>query len=188
MLSTRRDQTGVTLVEILIALALIAILTVIAVPAYSTFLQNSQIRNAAESIVNGMQIARAESVRRNASSQVVIGPGSGWIVSLPSSGTQVQQRSAAEGSASVVVVINDLDADGAADDAADRITFNGMGWRVANGDGSALISQIDFSNPAGGTCKHVDDGPMRCLRLLVQPAGAVRMCDPAVAAGDPRAC
>jgi type IV fimbrial biogenesis protein FimT len=127
-------------------------------------------------------------VRRNTSAQLVVGPGSGWVVSLPLIGTQVQERSAAEGSAAVVVVVNDLDADGAADDAADTLTFNGMGWRVANGDGSPSISQVDFSNPTGGTCKHVDDGAMRCLRVLVQPAGAVRMCDPAVAAGDPRAC
>lgn len=181
-------QRGVTLIEILIAFALVALLTVIAVPAYNTFLQNTQIRNAAEAIVNGMQIAKAEAVRRNTSAQVVVGPGSGWVVSLPLTGTNVQERSAAEGSAGVTVVINDLDADGAADDAADRVTFNGMGWRVANGDGSPSIAQVDFSNPGGGTCKHVDDGPMRCLRLLVQPGGAVRMCDPAVLAGDPRAC
>jgi hypothetical protein len=31
-------------------------------------------------------------------------------------------------------------------------------------------------------------GEMRCLAILVTTAGQIRMCDPAVAAPDPRAC
>jgi type IV fimbrial biogenesis protein FimT len=179
----------VSLVEVLIACALVALLTVMAVPSYNTWLQNSQIRNAAEAFANGLQLARAEAVRRNTLAQLQVGPGTGWVVTLALTGEQVQARPAAEGSASAAVVVNDLDGDGAADDAADRVTFNGMGWRIANVDASPPITQLDFSNPTGGICQHVDpDGEMRCLRVVVQAAGSTRMCDPAVAAGDPRAC
>jgi type IV fimbrial biogenesis protein FimT len=184
----QRSQRGVTIVEMLIGLAIIALLTVMAVPAYNTWLQNSQIRNAAESVVNATNIARAEAVQRNTPTELRMGPGSSWAVILQATGTQVQERPAAEGSVGVAVVINDLDGDGTADNAADRVTFNGMGWRVANADASPTISQLDFSNPTGGTCKHVNNGAMRCMRVVIQAAGATRMCDPAVAIGDPRAC
>jgi type IV fimbrial biogenesis protein FimT len=180
MLTAHRSQHGVTLIEILVSFTLVALLMVIAVPAYNTWLQNTQIRNAAEAVVNGMQIARAEAVRRNTLAQLVLTGGSSWTVSLPLTGEQIQERPAAEGSAGAVVEI--LPA------AADRISFNGMGWVAPNNDASPSITQLDFSNPSGGACKHVADGPMRCLRIAISSGGAFRMCDPAVAAGDPRAC
>jgi type IV fimbrial biogenesis protein FimT len=180
MLTTPTSQRGVTLIELLIGFALIALLTVMAVPAYNGWLQSSQIRNAAESIVNGMQIARAESVRRNTLAQLALTGGSSWTVSLPLTGEQIQDRPAAESSTGAVVAIQPA--------GADRISFNGMGWVAANNDASPSITQLDFSNPTGGACKHVSNGPMRCLRIVVSTGGAFRMCDPAVAAGDPRAC
>ncbi|MGH8693968.1 MAG: pilus assembly FimT family protein, partial [Burkholderiales bacterium] len=48
LMTSRHDQSGVTLIELLIGLALIGILLVMAVPAYQFWIQNVQIRNAAE--------------------------------------------------------------------------------------------------------------------------------------------
>ncbi len=189
MLGIRREPAGFSLIELLIGFALIGILTVMAIPAFQHWIRNTEIRNAAESIANGLQIARAEAIGRNIQIQLVIGPGTGWTISEAASGTQIQQRSALEGSGPSTLVINDADADGVSDDpGADRITFNGMGWRVANVDASPLVNLMDFNNPVGGTCKHVDGGPMRCMRVVVSASGGSRMCDPAVAAGDTRAC
>jgi type IV fimbrial biogenesis protein FimT len=51
------------------------------------------------------------------------------------------------------------------------------------------MTQVAISNPAGGTCEHVDGGSMRCLRIDISVGGEARMCDPAVAdATDPRKC
>jgi type IV fimbrial biogenesis protein FimT len=188
MLMRKISQQGVSLIEILIAFSLVALLAIMAVPSYSTWLQNTHIRNAAEGLSNGLQLARAEAVRRNTLTELQVA-GAGWVLTLPLTGEQVQARTAAEVAPSVSVVINDLDGDGAADDMADRVTFNGMGWRIANVDASPTIDQVDFSNPAGGTCIHLDaDAQMRCMRVVVRAAGSTRMCDPAVAPGDPRAC
>ena len=189
MLTNRHKKGGFSLIELLIGIALIGILTVMAIPAFQTWMRNTEIRNTAESITNGMQIARVEAISRNVAVQILIGPGTGWTISVPSTGTQIQQRSALEGSGGAVIIINDVNGDGVSDDpTAHLVTFNGMGWRVANGDATPLISRMDIRNPIGGTCKHVNGGPMRCMRVVIAAGGGSRMCDPAVAAGDPRAC
>jgi len=189
VLGNRRNGGGFTLIELLIGFALLGILTVMAIPAFGNWIRNTEIRNAAESIANGIQIARVEAIRRNLPVQMVFGPGTGWTVSVVSSGTQIQQRSALEGAGAVVLILNDEDGNGVSDDPdADRITFNGMGWRVLNADASPLVNRMDLRNPVGGTCKHVNGGPMRCMRTVITASGSARMCDPAVATGDPRAC
>jgi len=189
MLVNRHSKGGFTLIELLIGFALVGILTVMAIPAFGNWIRNTEIRTAAESIANGIQIARVEAISRNVQVQMVFGPGTGWTVSVVPTGTQIQQRSSLEGSGGAVLILNDEDGNGVSDDpAADRITFNGMGWRVPNADASPLVNRMDLRNPVGGTCKHVDGGAMRCMRTVITASGSARMCDPAVAIGDPRAC
>lgn len=185
----------------MIGLAIIASLFGLAAPSFRDWIQSSQIRTAAESIRNGLQLARAEAVRRNTTvgfsftttldgSCALSTADSNWIVSMgnptadlpgncgnaPSdTGTPriIQSRAAAEGSSNVVI-------------AADRsnIIFNGLG-RIVPVPGSDI--NIDISNPVGGTCANVG-GPMRCLRVAVSLAGQVRLCDPGRATGDPQGC
>ena len=174
MLNRRPQSPGFTLIEMLIGISLVTILMLTAVPAFNHWIANSRIRNAAEGIINGMQIARAEAVRRNTLAQIVIGSDSGWTVSLPLTGEQVQQRPAADGASNVTVTI--LPA------GADTLTFSGMGWVANNDDASPSITRIDVTSAtAAGT-------EVRPLRVILGTGGAMKMCDPAVAAGDPRAC
>lgn len=189
MLIGRSHQRGVTLIELMIGFALIGILTVMAVPAYQGFMRNTEIRNSAEALANGIQTARVEAIRRNALVEIILGPGTGWTIQLAATGDQIEQHPAGVGTGNAAVVINDMDDDWVTDDAdADRITFNGMGWRVANSDASPVINRLDVFNAGSGTCLHDAGGTLRCLRLVVAAGGGSRMCDPATAAGDPRAC
>ncbi|MFL6565641.1 MAG: GspH/FimT family protein, partial [Burkholderiales bacterium] len=94
---------GFTLVELVVVLAVLALLLFVAVPSFASFLQNQQIRVAGDAIVNGLQVARAEAIRRNLSVQVAVNvPATGWTVSESDSGALIQSRTHEEGSPNAI--------------------------------------------------------------------------------------
>ena len=190
-------QSGVTLIELLIAIVIAGILMMIGVNSFSKWNQNQQVKTAAESILNGMQVARSEAVRRNTTARFVLcgGATSSWEIlavsapaPLPSASlacgagsdaqageVRIQERTALEGSTNAQIQITP--------NGTKAVTFNGMGRVVANTGGDAgtpAITQVDVTNPKG-------DRPMR---VTVSTGGSLRMCDPSpkLQAGDPRAC
>lgn len=58
-------QRGMSIIELMIGIALLAFMLFLGVPAFQNFLMNTKVRNAAENIQTGLQLARAEAVRRN---------------------------------------------------------------------------------------------------------------------------
>ena len=193
MLVTIR-QSGFSLVELLIGIALLGILMAFGIPSFQGWLQNAQIRTAAESVQNGIQVTRNEAVKDNGRARFVLCglPASSWEVlavsptaaapvaslacgagsNAAAGEIRVQERSSQEGSRLAQVVLTP--------NGASTITFNSLGRVVANADASASITQIDVSTPTGD----------RPLRITVGAGGNIRMCDPSpnLAASDPRHC
>jgi len=66
-----RKELGFSLVELLVAIALIAVLVGLGAPSYQEWIESTRIRSAAESIQGGLQLARAEAVKRNTQVQFV---------------------------------------------------------------------------------------------------------------------
>ncbi|TMG76467.1 MAG: prepilin-type N-terminal cleavage/methylation domain-containing protein [Betaproteobacteria bacterium] len=198
MLRTRTRQRGFTLVEVLVTLAVLGVLLSLGAPSLAEWLQAQQIRAATEAIVNGMQVARAEAIRRNLTVRMVLEPPtSGWTICeatvAPCDSTLladpvtaknvIQSRSPQEGTSNAIVTPTP-----AGPPPAIAVTFSPLGSVVANSDGSAVLTRVDVGSTTG-TCQ-ADGGPMRCLRVVVTGGGSVRMCDPTpgIVAPDPRAC
>lgn len=183
MLKRLRRAAGFSVIELMMVVAIIGVVLMLAVPSFAEFLQNQQIRVAGDAILNGVQVARAEAIRRNLSVQVAINvPETGWVVSESASGTVIQTREHQEGSRNANVLTTP--------GGATTITFTPLGGVTGNADGTFPVTQIDIDNPAGGACQ-LTSGPMRCLRILVTGGGSVRMCDPQLpvtSPPDPRAC
>lgn len=176
MLSARpwTEPAGVTLIEVLVTLTVLAILLMVGLPAYKDWLQNTQIRTAAESVLNGLQLARGEAVKRNALVTFALS-GNNWAVTVNSTGQTIQSRTGGEGSRNAVISVTPA---GIA-----SVTFNGVG-RVSGG------SDVTFSvtNPvAGGACQTAG-GPMRCMNIVVLAGGQTRLCDPKLPPTDPQGC
>ena len=173
---TNRTGRGFTLIELLVGLAIFGILIVSALPSYSAWIQNTKIRNAAESVQNGLQLARTEAVLRNTSVQFAFGVDSAWTVSVVAPSETIQSRAAEQGSLGVTVSRNP---------ASSTLTFNSLGRVVANVDGSASFTQVDFDVPDAALAATV----RRPLRVTISAGGRVRMCDPGVSdPTDTRVC
>jgi type IV fimbrial biogenesis protein FimT len=91
-------QHGFTLLELLTALSVLAILVAIATPSFRSFAANSRISAAANSVVNALAVARSEALRRSTPVAVCASSdsqscnttdwGSGWLVFTDNAGTR----------------------------------------------------------------------------------------------------
>jgi type IV fimbrial biogenesis protein FimT len=177
---------GFSLLELMITILLMAVLFTLGLPAFTEWMQNSQIRTYAESTMAGLQRARAEAVRRNAPVEflftstepvaanvnaLVPNPqGPHWAVRVFRAGGGygaddfIEGRTRAEGTANATVNATQA-----------SLVFNGQG-RLAGGGNVT----IDFGSSVAAAT--------RPLRATVSPAGQVRLCDPALPAGNVQAC
>lgn len=62
-------QVGVTLIELLVTVAVAAVLMVIAVPSFKNVMLSNRLDTAANGVVGAIQVARMEAVKRNAEAQ-----------------------------------------------------------------------------------------------------------------------
>lgn len=62
----RRGQGGFTLIELMVTLAVAAIVVAMAVPSFQSVLNGSRLAGATNEMITSLQLARAEAIRRNA--------------------------------------------------------------------------------------------------------------------------
>jgi len=174
----RPRNRGFTMIELLIGIVVLAILLGLGAPSFMVWMQNTQIRNAADAVLNGMQLARTEAIRRNKPVQFALSSNSGWNINIVNPqasdpANPIQKRTAKEGSAKVLVA--------ATPGGAYAVTFDAMGGPTGNADGSLTITSLDFTSS-------VSTNAPRPLRIVVSLSGTIRLCDPYAPAGDPRRC
>lgn len=161
-----------TLVELMVGIAILGIISAIAVPSYTEFIANTQIRSTTESIRNGLQVARAEAIKRNAPVKFTLSTSdSSWVVGCPTATSScpatIQSKAPKEGGSSSITV---------AVTGANPIIFNNLGSISA-------LSQINVDNSSIAAAKSKD------LRVRVGVGGNVRVCDPNITATtDTRYC
>jgi type IV fimbrial biogenesis protein FimT len=210
----RAAARGVSMIEVIVTVTILGLLLVAVMPSIGSWMRNTEIRNAAESIQNGLNKARAEAVKRNevitfsllthnAARQLdgscALSRSSGsWVISKddPSGKCDVDisdtltpfivaRQSQGEGSPNVSISVKQSSGT-AACDSADTATSVAF-----NGYGRIAATPAWGSGPLHCiVVTSLASGAKRPLNIVIGTGGTVRMCDPdpSVGANDPRRC
>lgn len=181
-----------TLIELMVAITLLAILLLLAIPEFNTWINNTRVRSVTEGLQNGVRLAQAEAVRRNrtvvffltnAEPSLAAAPaanGGNWGIRTVAlfagdaaefvRGSASNESSTSAGGSGVVV-------GGPA-----TLCFNAAGQQVtvAAQGCAAGVATYNVSHPRA----------QRGLRITVSMGGRVRMCDPnkVLSNNDPDGC
>jgi type IV fimbrial biogenesis protein FimT len=202
-------QRGVTMVEALVALVIGGVLLAMALPNFSAWIASTRIRATAEGLLAGLQYAKSEATTRNTQVRFQLTSSldanclrsttsTNWVVDVvdanPDDDSVEKQCNAAPSDTEAPSILQVRSAaetgSGAAVNAdADQVIFNGLGRQAPAVVGTPVDTvTLDIApTSATGRCL-ADGGKITCLRIVVSPAGQVRMCNPTVASGDPQAC
>lgn len=162
-------QRGFTLVELLVVLVLIAIVMGIALPAFNTLMESQRRQDAAQQLVSGVRMARAEAIVRN---QVVV------IAAI--------DRNWSNGWRTFV----DANLNGSKEDDEPSLMERG-GYRGVKVAGNSKVRQaIAFDSTGGSTSGGTGNGtlficekdrPASRYRVILAPSGRARIADDEVA-------
>lgn len=214
----RTFARGFSLIEMVIVLAIMGFMLMYGIPTFRDMLANTTLRNWAESVNSGVQLARMEAIKqnRNIYFQAVtdLSSACGTPSTAAAPGTNVLANSA---NAWVVSTYSDITNTGVVTNACatapspattaahvvqSSLNENPVAVQMAANtptvcftplgqlcSGSTSPIQYDVSSAVSGRICGINSGEARCLRIRVIESGKVTMCDPAVTATtDPRYC
>jgi type IV fimbrial biogenesis protein FimT len=190
-------QGGFTIIEVMIVIAIIAMLLMFAAPNIGTWIQNTRLRSSAEAVTSCMQTARLEAIKRNTivSCQLTDPASSAWSVCLYDAVNNICQAGASNILASRTAnedagitafgVANTMSSSATALAVGIGMpassTFDSFG-RLAS-TAPSNVMRVDVRNPS---LAFADE---RRLTVYITLGGQIRMCDPKlVKATNPMGC
>jgi len=192
MLRLRRaGQQGVTLLELMITVTIVGIVGAIGIPQMSQWIRNTSVTSAAEILQNGLRQAEAEAIRRNLRVEFLLTDGTpsvstiktltasangkNWAIRALDGLTPLADQNAAYVNGFLLKEVSpEISLEGPA-----SVLFSGSG-RVLDNKGAAISSHQVYRISRSSADK--------ALCVFVTPGGGVKLCNPALASGEPFAC
>lgn len=194
------SSRGFSLVELMVAVSVLAILTAMALPNFTTWIRNSRVRTVAETLQSGVRLAQAEAQRRT---QTVVffftnskdceptstadANGPYWqIRSVPNplmtgdSAEAVQCGVLTEVSAGVRLTPSPA--------SLAALCFGGDGRQSSMTDPTGIGADCTAATARFLVAPDTTHAENRRLRVDVSLSGAIRLCDPDKASTAPDGC
>lgn len=152
-LRTRAQSRGVTLIELMVGIAILAVLAAAAGPFFGDYITNSRLREGGNLLLTEALIAQSEAIKRNTQ------------VQLSTNGSVVQVLDITV--PATPVVLRERTMPNAVAAATTTLTFGGEGRPTPFGTAGSINLSI-----SGITCST----DYRCPGLRVDAGGAVRLC------------
>jgi type IV fimbrial biogenesis protein FimT len=193
---------GFTLIELMVTLTLLSLLLMLAVPSFTEWIRNNQIRSTAESLQNALRTAKSRAVNLNRQVVFVTTAANPAENALGAANAlnwyaQIVPRTAGEESTLVVYLEGGSLAPSSSGITVTggpaSICFNSVGRMVANATPSSSTDVPACTAPAGGETFLISRsgavaGKDRRMRVTVSTGGQIRMCDPDRPSTSPEAC
>lgn len=202
----RRAHAGFTLMEAMVALVIMGITLAVGVPSMSGWLQESRARGAVEFYADGFKLARAEALKHNAASRILLTDNASngqmdWQVDLcfPTASVPCSSESGTWSSTTTIAAGDPEGTSGfksvfrpavlpgtgllaltLSPSGATDVYFTSLGW--VDTVFSPRLQRIGLAPAAG----HAGAFPRSAVVITL--AGLATKCDPDVAASDSRAC
>lgn len=199
---SRASRRGFSLIELLVAITVLALLIAAAGPSTASWVRSAHTQNAAEAAQNGLRRARTEAMRRQRpvtfwlvtsaggaappdDSCALSATSASWVISLDDPSGKCATPTSSDTEPRIIetagvpvpqgLQVQAFSSDGTA---ARSVTFDAQGRQVGTTD---PIARIDITHPDSG---------VRALRVEVSSSGSIRLCDRGLPPGgdDPKAC
>ena len=169
---------GFTLIELMVTMALAAILMSVAVPSFTAFMRNAELTSFTNSLLAGINAARGEAMKRGRYAMVVPNDGSSW-----DSGWTVFidiDRSQTLTAGDITILTSEakstyltITSNGSATGSTPYIMYDASGYsKLKNGSFSALTFEIKRNDVTGTELL------TQTRRLKIASTGRPRICTP----------
>jgi type IV fimbrial biogenesis protein FimT len=187
-------NSGFTIVELVIVMAVFSILLVLGVPRFGEMVANSKVRTAAESVQSGMRVAQVEAMKRSNSTEFLVTaadptPGNASAaVASSARNWMARVRTDAVRGINAPEFLRGSEANNA--QAATLTSQAGSFPVVFMPNGQVMRGDATGPTALGApmVVRITAAGATRPMCVFASPAGSVKTCDPQLASGDPRAC
>jgi type IV fimbrial biogenesis protein FimT len=157
----RRNQAGVTLVELMTVVAIIGLVTALALPSYKSWNARVNLKEALLELNSNLSVARMAAMNRNTTITVTVGLSGGRVNATFTNPGNTSATCLADRS-NCVLPTQVMPADVTQVGGTTTFQFNSMGMRVGGGTANQTITLTNRDNMT--------------FSIQVSPAGRTRWC------------